>query len=603
MVKSFGSGLKNLHLVNAVKGDGVHKKQDGGDLECIGIYCRNCYQWCVCEYGSFYNNYTIVPLYDTLGADGLSVILDEVGFSTIICGDKELTNLINLLETQKHDTLKNIIAIDEISEEMNKKIKDLQLNLYTFNEVLENGKEHRISENEVSLPKREDTALIIYTSGSTGTPKGVVIYHRCLASLAQSSQLHDERTNGRTGDYYISYLPLPHVFEQFIIGNILSAGGAIGFYSGDKRLLMEDIFILKPTIFASVPRIFSRMKDQIEMTVKKTGGFVETMFNKAIAAKQTALDEGYLNHAIYDKLVFSKIKAKLGFDRLRWVVSGSAPLPIDTCRFLRCVFGCPLFEGYGMTESGGGICCGELDDVSRFGSCGGPVHGCEMRLVSIPEKHYSVEDKEHTSNTGTIACDGRGEICLRGFNVTPGYFNRPDLTKETIDEEGWFHTGDIGLWDDKGTIHIIDRKKNILKLSQGEYVAIESLENIYQSSQYVDQIFVYGDSFKSCLVAIVVPDYGTLKLWCKEKGYKEESFQSLCQSEAVKELIQNDLLRVWKEKKLNGIERLAAISIHSNAFTVEDNLLTPTMKLRRTDLSSRYKAEIDQLYEDVKNKK
>lgn len=475
MMINFACGLKKLGIVEQIDAEG-YSKVDKSPLECLAIYSRNCYQWVVAEYGSFYNNYTIVPLYDTLGIESVKLVLVEVGFSAAICDNNGISNIVELLEKDKVGKLHTLISIDPVSDELKARINNLQIKLYSFEQILEEGKNIRY---DPCLPTHTDIALILYTSGSTGVPKGVILYHQTLSSLAQSSQLHDERTSAKEGDFHLSYLPLPHSFEQFLEANVLSGGGAIGFSNGDKKLVLDDVAVLRPTVFASVPRIYTRMQDSIIKTVNKKGGVVKRLFDNGVKAKYDGFEKGLLNHSFYDKIVFSKIKAKIGFDRLRWAISGSAPLPKETIKFLRAVLGVPFFEGYGMTETGGGICCGELDDVSRFGNCGGPVHACEIRLVSVPELNYYVTDKEHVKNDEKIICNGRGEICLRGFNVTPGYFKRPDLTKEVIDEDGWLHTGDIGLWDDKKTIHIIDRKKNIVKLSQGEYIAVESLENVY----------------------------------------------------------------------------------------------------------------------------
>lgn len=197
------------------------------------------------------------------------------------------------------------------------------------------------------------------------------------------------------------------------------------------------------------------------------------------------LQRNHLTHGMWDKLVFNKVKARLGLDRCRLMLTGSAPIASHVLEFLRVVFGCPIAEGYGQTESAGVATVSNFDNQFEYGHVGGPLACCELKLVSVPDMGYNVTDTTHgrvekdgVVKSEGIPCKGRGEVCYRGGNIFPGYYKNPEKTAETVDEDGWLHSGDIGLWTMEGNLKIIDRKKNIFKLAQGEYVAAEKIENV-----------------------------------------------------------------------------------------------------------------------------
>jgi len=288
-----------------------------------------------------------------------------------------------------------------------------------------------------------------------------------------------------------------------------------------------------------------------------------------------------------DSLVFSKLRAKLG-GRVRVLISGSAPLSPSLHEFLEVCFCAPVIQGYGMSETCG---AGTISDVSLWGKArshvGYPTPCTEIRLESVPDMNYNINDHPLP----------RGEICLRGLNIFPGYYKMPEQTKESFTEDGFLKTGDIGQWNIDGTLQIIDRKKNIFKLSQGEYVAAEKIENVYVRSKYVAQIWVYGDSFRNSLVAIVVPDKDVVIPWAK-KNLGVDDFSQICKSSEVNKLILQDFIQYEIEAKLSGFEKVKRIFLTPEEFTPDNELVTPTMKLKRPQLLSKFKPTIELLYKD-----
>eukprot|EP01018_Ginkgo_biloba_P036627 Gb_32723 [translate_table: standard] len=291
-------------------------------------------------------------------------------------------------------------------------------------------------------PMPEEVATICYTSGTTGTPKGAVITHgNLIASVAGSSlsiKLYPS-------DVYLSYLPLAHIYERAITIGMVYNGVAIGFYQGDNMKLMDDMAVLRPTIFASVPRLYNRIYSGILNAVNMSGTLRKRLFNAAFNSKKQAIMNGKVPSPIWDRLVFNKIRAKLG-GRVRLMVSGASPISPEVMDFLRVCFGGRVSEGYGMTETSCIVCiCDEGDNLS--GHVGSPNPACEVKLVDVPEMNYTSDDKPHP----------RGEICVRGPIVFKGYYKDDLQTQEILDEDGWLHTGDIGLWLPGGRLKIIDR--------------------------------------------------------------------------------------------------------------------------------------------------
>lgn len=266
---------------------------------------------------------------------------------------------------------------------------------------------------------------------------------------------------------------------------------------------------------------------------------------------------------------------------------GASPISPEVFDFLKICFGANVIEGYGMTETSCTISLTNFSDTNS-GHVGPPIPCCEVKLVDIPEMNYYSTDQPYP----------RGEVCVRGPILFQGYHKDKAQTMEVMDEEGWFHTGDVGCWLSNGRLKIIDRKKNLFKLAQGEYIAPEKIENIYMRCPMVAQVFIYGDSLKSQLVGIVVPDVDVLIPWAKQQGIRK-NLAALCEDKEVVSSILDSIQAEGRIAGLTGFEQVHAICVIPEPFTVENDLLTPTFKLKRPQAKEKFRTQIEKLYQTL----
>jgi long-chain acyl-CoA synthetase len=357
----------------------------------------------------------------------------------------------------------------------------------------------------------------------------------------------------------------------------------IGFYGGDPiKMVQDDLPLLRPTLFPSVPRLYNRIYGRIQDRLKEATGIKKGLLNWGFNSKMNNLKAtGAVTSGCWDKIVFNKIKAMLG-GRVRIMATGSAPLAGEVIDFLKVCFCADLLEGYGLTETCAGSCAQYPGDPLS-GNVGGPVANVKVKLRDIPEMNYL------TTNNPP-----QGEICFWGPSVMKGYFKNPEKTAEAFDGE-WFRTGDVGEVAASGAIRIIDRAKNIFKLSQGEYIAPEKLENVYVQSTYILQAWIHGDSFHDFVILFAVVDPPKIEALMKKFDIKGSPSDAL-EDKRVTDEVMKDVYALAAENKFNSLEKPKQIKLLLDPFTVESDILTPTFKLKRNVAKDMFNDTIKDLY-------
>ncbi|PWZ29649.1 Long chain acyl-CoA synthetase 2 [Zea mays] len=490
-----------------------------------------------------------VPLYDTLGAKAVEFIMYHAEISIAFVQESKIKSILAVLpKCTAH--LRAIVSFGDFASEMKAEAERLGVSCFSWEEFSSMGKQ------DYQLPnkRKEDICTIMYTSGTTGDPKGVIITNKAIVAGVMTTE---------------------HLLKETD--------------KVDIRYLMEDVQVMKPTIFCGVPRVYDRIYTGINMKIQSGGMIARHLFQYAYNYKLANMRKGLKQHEaspFFDKIVFSKIKEGLG-GRIRLMIAGAAPLPGQIEEFMRVTTCSVVVQGYGLTESCAGCFTSIANIFSMIGTVGPPVTTIEARLESVPEMGYDA-----------LSDTPRGEICLRGHTMFSGYYKRPSLTEEVF-SDGWFHTGDIGEWQSNGTMKIIDRKKNIFKLSQGEYVAVEVLERAYLQSPLVASVWVYGNSFESFLVAVAVPERQALEEWAAANS-KAGDFAELCADPKARSYVRDQLNQTGKKLGLRGFEMLKAVYLEPVPFSIEKDLVTPTFKLKRPQLLKYYKDPVDQMYKDAK---
>ncbi|XP_077233193.1 putative CoA ligase CCL6 isoform X2 [Tasmannia lanceolata] len=574
---------KAIKIGSAIRGCGVNP---GGRC---GIFASNCPEWIITMEACNSHGIYYVPLYDTLGANAVEFIINHAEVSITFVQENKIQSVLTCLpKCDAH--LKTIVSFGKVTSAQKEEAEKVGASCFSWEEFLLSG-----SANGKLPPKEKgDICTIMYTSGTTGDPKGVLLTNEAImAEVITMEQLLSKTDKVVTEqDSYFSFLPLAHVFDQIIETYCIYKGASIGFFRGDVRYLVEDIQELKPTIFCGVPRVYDRIYTGINDKISTGGVLKKILFQFAYNYKLKNLKKGVRQDEaapFYDRLVFNNIKQGLG-GQVRILISGAAPLPRHVEEFLRVTSCSVVLQGYGLTESCAGCFTSIANVFSMIGTVGVPVTTIEARLESVPDMGYDA-----------LAAVPRGEICLRGKTLFSGYHKRQDLTEEVL-VDGWFHTGDIGEWQPNGAMKIIDRKKNIFKLSQGEYIAVENIENTYSRCPLIASIWIYGNSFESFLVAVVVPDRKAIEDWGATHN-KKGDFESLCKNTEARKHMLDELNIVGRMHGLRGFEALKAIHLEPNPFDIERDLITPTFKLKRPQLLKYYKDCIDELYNESKGTK
>ena len=535
----------------------------------VAILSDNRPEWALADYGCLCAGVIDVPIYATLTSTQVRYILGDSGARLVFVSNEEQLDKVEQVR-EECESLEWVIVFDPPDalppktigwEEFLKRAPapDEAVSLSEFRE-------------RTKKARAEDVATILYTSGTTGDPKGVMLTHNNLYwNIRTCSQLLpiDDR------DSTLSFLPLSHVFQRMVDYLLFSVGCSIA-YARSLQLVTEDLREIKPTLVVSVPRLY----EKVYTAVRDAEGLKRVVVEWAVAvgarwadAKLTGRRPGLrtrLAYSLADRILFRKIRAAVG-GRLRYFVSGGAPLSPEINRFFFSA-GIMILEGYGLTETSPVTNVNSplnFPENYRIGTVGKPIPGTEERIA---------ED---------------GEILVRGPQVMKGYFHLPERTARAISPDGWFHTGDIGEFDQDGFLRITDRKKDIIVTAGGKNVAPQPIENELKKNRYLDQPVLIGDRRKF-IALLVTPSFEALESWARSRGLAATHRRELLEDPRVQELIADEAFGTLQH--LSRVERPKKILLLDQEFTVEDGSLTPTQKVKRHIVEGRFKSRIDALY-------
>ena len=532
----------------------------------VTFVCNNRYEWMMMDLalhriGAINVTNYVTPDPEKLVLSELSFNINNSGSRVAFVASRYLYRFMEGMEDNMFPTLEKIIVFD--MEDDNQDRKDI----ISFSEFLKIGRKHKALlskyNEKVTL---DDTATIIYTSGSTGVPKGVELTHGNLLSNVENILTMIDL---RETDIEMSFLPLGHVFERIINYLLIRFGGTVG-YAESINTIADDAQVIKPTVFPSVPRVFEKFKAKVEENARSKGGLSYSIYKWATGVGSKVTDGKkdpftLLQYSIAKKLVFDKVVKKLG-GRVRFFVSSSAPLSRETANFFKSM-NFQILEAYGMTEAGPLISINR-NGKERIGTVG----------EFIPELQWKIADD--------------GEIWIKSPSIMKGFWNRPDAEAEAF-EDGWFKTGDIGTVSEDGYLTITDRKKNLIKTSNGKYVPPAPIEDKLVSNQYISQAMVIGDNRPHCS-AIIVPDFQRLESYAQENNIHYTNYQELAENPSIRNFYQE----VIKKETLHlpHHEQPKKVLIGSTEWTWESGELTPTQKVRRTIILKKFRNEIEKLY-------
>jgi len=538
----------------------------------ISIVSENRPEWIIADMALVALGIINVPIYPTLTPRQIEYIYNDAGVRMAIVSNQFQLNKILRIRQDVKGYDKTVV----VSE---KGIAPTD-GVLSFGKVYELGAEYEKSrsnlfQQSLTQSKPDDLLTFIYTSGTTGNPKGVMLTHNNLVSNIKASA--DVIPFGET-DVLLSFLPLCHSFERMAGYYTAMACGATVAYAESVETVRDNLLEVHPTIVTTVPRLFERIYNRMMKQIDSAPPVRQKIFHWAVgigkemaAAKRAGSIPARLKiqYALASKLVYSKLKQRTG-GMIRFFVSGGAALPKMLGEFFEAV-GIQIIEGYGLTETSPVLTVNRVDDY-KFGTVGRPIPGIEIKIA---------ED---------------GEILARGPNIMKGYYNNPKATEEAIDKGGWFHTGDIGQFDEKGHLMITDRKKHLFVSSGGKNIAPQLIENLFLASKYVDQFVLIGDG-RMFLTALIVPEFEVLKEYARQNGITFQSDPDLAVNDSVKEMYRKEIDQIQKD--LPAFERVRRFELLKQPLTVENGEITPTMKVKRKVVEEKYAGVIEKMYEDV----
>ncbi len=548
------------HLTLALNSLGLEK----GDKLCL--LSENRPEWTMTDLAVLCAGGLTVPIYTTLVSEQIRFIVEDSDATIVVFSGADQWKKIEPLRS----SLKKVRHFVSLAD-------DAPDGVLTFKGLLAKGKDVAgknpgLFDELVAKIKPEDEASLIYTSGTTGLPKGVVLTHNNFLSNVKT--VH-EIIEFSDKDTMLSFLPLSHVLERMVTFTYLYVGATIA-YAESIETLAENFLEVRPHIMVSVPRVFEKIYTKVMDQVLASPGVRRKIFFWAIktgkacgAAKLagTPIPRGLaFKRKLAAKLVFSKITAKTG-GRVRFFVSGGAPLSRDIAEFFYAI-GIVILEGYGLTETSPVLSVNTFEKL-KFGTVGQPIPGVEIKIA--PD----------------------GEILAKGPNIMKGYYKKEAETREIL-EGGWFHTGDIGHLDEEGFLVITDRKKDLIVTSGGKNIAPQPIENLLKTNPYISNAVVLGDR-KRFISALIVPDFEKIEDYAKSKGIDFRDREELARDFRIVEFLKAEVDRSTPD--LASYEQIKKIAVLSREFEIDQNEITPTLKIRRKNVEAKYRDLIESLYE------
>ena len=536
----------------------------------VAILSNTSYKWALCDYGIISMGAVTTTVYPTLMPKQIEYILNDSETKLIFVEDQmQLEKIKSILESCKK--IEKIVVMDNSYEGSDNYIQNLNTFFIVDKEFIR--KEGVIFRDMIHKSQEEDLVTLIYTSGTTGTPKGVMLSNKNLLSNIYGVSKVQKDIQDET---FLSFLPLSHVLERMAGHFYPMFCNSTIYYAENMEKVGENMSETSPTVIVSVPRFFEKMYNAVVKGINNGPRIKKKIFWWAlgvgkdyIAINNSEYKTPYLlklKHRIADKIIYSKIKAKLG-GKIKFFISGGAPLSSDVAEFFASL-NVTILEGYGLTETSP-VLTSNTPGTVKFGSVGKVLENVELKIAND------------------------NEILAKGPNIMMGYYNDKEATDKVIDHDGWFHTGDIGEIDKEGYVKITDRKKSIIVTSGGKNIAPAPLENALLTSPYIEQVLVIGDkrNFLSCLI---VPAFDNIKDYLISIGKEVTSNEAIVDYPDVIELFEKELMNAMDG--FSSFEQIKKIALSSRQFMIEKGEMTPKMSIVRKVVEENFKDKINTLY-------